>query len=184
MNTLLKGSIAALALAFTAAAAPALAKEDAPTISKDRAESIRLCETKLEAYIDRLDTRKPDISMERYYFNNAANETAIKTAIKTGKFEAERDSIGLWSRLQSIAAFNLVMNQDFHCAMLADKDGNLDGTQAGREQLQMYKEWTNLLVESSNKVHDIASKLKAEGDKLIANGTPPVKPGEPVFLFK
>lgn len=179
----LSATSAAIAFA-TAVASPAFAQEGAPDISPERLDIIRLCEERIRTFIDDHDTRADGTSMQQYYFYNEDNAEAVRTAVKTGEYEAELDALNAWARLQSMAAYSLVMNSGFHCAILADENGHMDTTHDGRAQLEMYAEWTDVLVDSSNRMYEIVSMLKEEGDKLIAEGATPVGPREPVFLFR
>ena len=175
-----KQSAAALAVAFTTAT-PTWAQDAAdpaapPVMTPERLEVVNICMDKIEKMIDARDTRTPGTSITQYYFNNETNATAIRTALKTGNYEGEKDALEAWSQLQTMAAFSLVMNRYLHCGVLADENGDIN--------MDMYEEWTDILVRSSNKVYDILTHLKDEGDKLIAAGTPRVKPNEFVPLFR
>ena len=167
-------------LSFNAAAAG----EAAPQITPERMASIKACTAKLDALIESHDTRTPGDNIEHYYFYNDANMVAIKTAVQTGQYETDLARLSLLGQLQTLSAINLVTNQSFHCALLADENGDMAGTLAGREVLDSYVEMTEQLVRYSRDLMDTVKKLKTEGDRLIAAGAKPADRDAPVFLFR
>lgn len=167
-----------VSLSFSAA----VAGEPAPVISKERENSIRLCVDKLQHFTKQLDTRQGE-NLEHYYYDNNANMVAVKTAVQTGLYDKDIEKLSLLGQIQSTAAFNLVMNRGFHCAILADENGDIGDARGGQDVLKTYTEFTNQLVHSSNSLMDIVKMLKSEGDKLIESGITPADRDAPVFLF-
>lgn len=181
----MKKAFISTAVALTAALSfnAAVAGEPAPVISKEREATIRVCMEKLDAVIERADTRIPGNDLDHYYYQNEVNTVAIKTAIQSGNYKVELARLSLLDELQTAAAFNLVTHQGLHCALFADENGDLDKTALGRELIESYVENTQTLVRYSHDIMGTVKHLKAEGDKLIAAGVKPADKDAMVFLF-
>jgi len=171
--------LAALSVSFGAAASDL----DAPVISQERSAVIWQCYQKLDKLTEPYDVRDPEVMMARYYHGNEHNRNAIKTAVATGDYEDELERLDLLERYKMSVVMDLVDRPRYICALFADAAGDLHDDVRGETENYLIAR-TRELVEVDAQISALLQGLKEEGERLIAEGTAPVGPDAPVYLFR